>query len=124
MRDLAILCLHLITTALRLLRPGGARLVIVESLLVKQQLLIINRSRQTRTEPPDDGSHYRWAVRSADASEPAGPFGHHPGAFNHTGFSPVSGQTQVSAFFLSIACLCPMPENPLGRGRRDADFSL
>ena len=46
MRDLAILFLHLITTALRLLRPGGARSIIAESLLIKQQLLIINRSRQ------------------------------------------------------------------------------
>ena len=46
MRDLAILFLHVITTALRLLRPGGARSIIAESLLVKQQLLIINRSRQ------------------------------------------------------------------------------
>jgi putative transposase len=46
MRDLAILFLHLITTSLRLLRPGGARSIIAESLLVKQQLLIINRSRQ------------------------------------------------------------------------------
>ena len=46
MRDLVILFLHLITTALRLLRPGGARSIIAESLLAKQQLLIIHRSRQ------------------------------------------------------------------------------
>lgn len=46
MHDLAILFLHVITTALRLLRPGGARSIIAESLLVKHQLLIINRSRQ------------------------------------------------------------------------------
>ena len=44
MRDLAILFLHLITTALRLLRPGEARSIVAESLLIKQQLLIINRS--------------------------------------------------------------------------------
>ena len=46
MRDLAILLLHLITITLRLLRPGGVRSIIAESLLVKQQLLIVNRSRQ------------------------------------------------------------------------------
>ncbi len=46
MRDLAIVFLHLITTALRLLRPGGARSIVAESLLIKQQLLINNRSRQ------------------------------------------------------------------------------
>ena len=46
MRDLAILFLHLITTVTRLLGPGGARSIVAESLLVKQQLLIINRSRE------------------------------------------------------------------------------
>ena len=46
MRDLIILLVHLIVTLARLLGPGGARSVIAESLLVKQQLLILKRSRQ------------------------------------------------------------------------------
>ena len=46
MRDLVILFLHVIATLLRLLRPGGLRSVVAESVLVKQQLLILNRSRQ------------------------------------------------------------------------------
>ena len=46
MRDLIILLVHLIATLARLMGPGGARSVIAESLLVKQQLLILNRSRQ------------------------------------------------------------------------------
>jgi putative transposase len=45
-RDLAVLFLHLLTTAARLAGPGGARSVVAESLLVKQQLLILNRSRK------------------------------------------------------------------------------
>jgi putative transposase len=45
-RDLAVLFLHLLTTAARLVGPGGARSVVAESLLVKQQLLILNRSRK------------------------------------------------------------------------------
>ena len=45
-RDLAILFLHLLTTTARLAGPGGARSVVAESLLVKQQLLILNRSRK------------------------------------------------------------------------------
>ena len=45
MRDLAILFLHLITITLNLLRLGGARSIIAESLLIKHQLLIIERSR-------------------------------------------------------------------------------
>ena len=46
MRDLAVLFIHLITTIARLAGPGGARSVVAESVLVKQQLLILNRSRQ------------------------------------------------------------------------------
>ena len=46
MRHLAILFIHLIVTISRLLGPGGARSVVAESLLVKHQLLIINRSRE------------------------------------------------------------------------------
>jgi glutamyl-tRNA reductase len=46
MRDLAILFLHLITTVAKLIGPGGARSIVAESLLVKHQLLIINRSRE------------------------------------------------------------------------------
>jgi putative transposase len=45
MRDLVVLFIHLITTIARLAGPGGARSVVAESLLVKQQLLILNRSR-------------------------------------------------------------------------------
>ena len=45
MRDLAILFIHLITTVARLLGPGGARSVVAESLLIKHQLLILNRPR-------------------------------------------------------------------------------
>jgi len=44
-RDLAILFIHLIVTITRLFGPGGARSVVAESLLVKHQLLILNRSR-------------------------------------------------------------------------------
>jgi len=45
-RDLFILAVHLLVTLVRLLRPGGLRTVATESLLVKDQLLISNRSRQ------------------------------------------------------------------------------
>src|SRR6202035_4127659 len=45
MRDLAVLYLHLLATVARLAGPGGARSVVAESVLVKQQLLILNRSR-------------------------------------------------------------------------------
>ena len=46
MRDLLILSIHLIAPLARLMGPGGLRSVVAESLLVKHQLLILNRSRQ------------------------------------------------------------------------------
>jgi hypothetical protein len=45
-RDLAVLCLHLLATVARLAGPGGARGVVAESVLLKHQLLILNRSRK------------------------------------------------------------------------------
>jgi putative transposase len=46
MRNLVILFVHVVATLARLLGPGGIRSVVAESVLVKQQLLILNRSRQ------------------------------------------------------------------------------
>src|SRR6266852_5889826 len=46
MRALAVLFLHLLTTLVRLAGPGGVRAVVAESVLVRQQLLILNRSRR------------------------------------------------------------------------------
>jgi hypothetical protein len=45
MKDLALLLIHLITLLVRLLRPSGINSVAAENLLLKQQLLIIRRSR-------------------------------------------------------------------------------
>ncbi len=46
MKDMLLLLVHLLTTIAKLLGPGGARAVVADSLLLKQQLLIINRSRR------------------------------------------------------------------------------
>src|ERR1700681_4609149 len=46
MRELLILAVHLLVTFAKLTRPGGLRAVAAESLLLKHQLLISNRSRQ------------------------------------------------------------------------------
>src|SRR5450755_3097818 len=46
MRNLAVLFIHLLATLARLLGPGGVRSLVAESLLLKHQLLIVNRSRQ------------------------------------------------------------------------------
>src|SRR5271154_6040571 len=46
MRNLAVLFIHFIAVLARLLGPGGVRSLVAESLLLKHQLLIMNRSRQ------------------------------------------------------------------------------
>jgi hypothetical protein len=46
MKDLLVLLIHLLTTVAKVLGPGGAKAVVADRLLMKQQLLIINRSRR------------------------------------------------------------------------------
>ena len=46
MRAVLILAIHLLVTLAKFLRPGGVRRVVAESLLLKHQLLISNRSRR------------------------------------------------------------------------------
>jgi transposase InsO family protein len=46
MKDIVILIAHLLTTVAKLLGPGGARSIIAENLLLKQQLLVVTRSRR------------------------------------------------------------------------------
>jgi putative transposase len=46
MKDLLVLLPHLLTTIAKLLGPGGAKAVVADSLLMKQQFLIMNRARR------------------------------------------------------------------------------
>jgi len=46
MKGLLLMLAHLLTTLARLLGPGGAKAIVADSLLMKQQLLIVNRSRR------------------------------------------------------------------------------
>ncbi len=46
MRSLLLLLIHVLTTLARLLGPGGLKAVVAENLLIRHQLLVLNRSRQ------------------------------------------------------------------------------
>ncbi len=46
MRNLVVLFIHFVAILARLLGPGGVRSLVAESLLLKHQLMIVNRSRQ------------------------------------------------------------------------------
>ena len=45
MKSIFLLLVHLVVTIAKLLGPGGAKAIVADSLLMKQQLLIIRRSR-------------------------------------------------------------------------------
>jgi hypothetical protein len=49
MRDFLILVIHVIVTLARLAGPGGVRSVVAESVLVRHQLLILNRGGSVAT---------------------------------------------------------------------------
>ena len=46
MKDILILLVDLLTTVAKLLGPGGTKAIIAENLLLKQQLLVVTRSRR------------------------------------------------------------------------------
>jgi putative transposase len=46
MRDILLLFAHLVVTLVRLARPGGLRSILAESVLLRHQLLILNRGRK------------------------------------------------------------------------------
>ena len=45
MKTLFLVFAHILVTIAKLLRPGGAKALVADNLLLKQQLLIISRSR-------------------------------------------------------------------------------
>ena len=67
MRELVVLFLHLLATVARLAGPGGARAVVAESVLVKQQLLIVNRSRNVLSSSTSLTASSPACVRSSCA---------------------------------------------------------
>ncbi len=46
MKDLVFLFIHLLTTIAKHIGPGGAKAIVADSLIMKQQLLVISRSRK------------------------------------------------------------------------------
>jgi hypothetical protein len=81
MRDLAVLFLHLLATVARLAGPGGARSVVAESVLVKQQVLILKFWRRARSLELDNrrwtfllGRLYVFVLRTDGRMHPGTPW--------------------------------------------------
>ncbi len=70
MKNLILLIVHLVTTVARLLRPGGTKTVLAETLLLKHQLLIVNRSRQRAPNLNAFGQDYAGPLDALYESTP------------------------------------------------------
>ena len=100
MRDLAVLVLHLLATVARLAGPGGVRSVVAESVLVKQQFLILNRSRKTVAQSPSRRSRCRRPVYARHAPGPADSLRDRRQAVNAVAPSARADTAEVSPAFL------------------------
>ena len=69
-RHLVVLFIHLIAVLTQLFQPGGVRSLVAESLLLKHQLLIVNRSRQ---RSPNLSSWDRILAGALDPSYSSSP---------------------------------------------------
>src|SRR5262245_66017035 len=66
---LLILAIHLLATVAKLLRPGGVRAVVAESVLLKHQLVISSRARR---RAPNLNSFDRFVLGLGSLFVPAG----------------------------------------------------
>jgi len=87
MRDFAIVFVHLIVTLFQLARPGGLRSVVAESVLVRHQLLILNRGRKRAPNLRATESDHRRPVCPVHASGTCPSFLHRSQSL-HSAASP------------------------------------
>ena len=96
MRDLILLFVHVLATSIRLARPGGVRSVLAESVLLKHQLLILNRSRR-RAPNLRVSDLDRWIVRSTCSAKTAGSVGSRGETVNPVEFPSRAGSSKIPA---------------------------
>jgi hypothetical protein len=68
MRDIFTLFLHAIVTIIRLARLGGLRAVVAESVLMRHQVLILNRGRKRAPNLRSSDRYHRRFVHSIHAT--------------------------------------------------------
>jgi hypothetical protein len=85
-----------LATSIRLTRPGGVRSVLAESVLLKHQLVILNRSRRA-PNLPGIGPADRWIVRSTCSAKTAGSVGSRGETVNPAEFPSRAGSLKIPA---------------------------
>src|SRR6266404_4257850 len=96
MREILVLFVHSIATVVRLARPGGLRAVVAESVLVRHQLLILNRGRK-RSQPARLRPNHRRFVYPSDAAGPRSALCHRTEAVYFDASPSRSHQAKVPA---------------------------
>jgi hypothetical protein len=109
MRDLALLFIHPIVTVARLFEPGGTQSIVAESLLVKYQLLTVNRSG-ARAPDLRPTNRVILGLRELDAPDPLATFSHCREALHHChrsfGYQCITDQISWSSILRSIRIWC------------------
>src|SRR5262249_16991425 len=108
MRDFAILFVDLIVTWARLARPGGLRSVVAESVLVRHQLVILNRGR--KRSPNLRAADYRRLMHPVHALGACPAFRHRSEAFHSVASPEYVAPTKVPHLVFARTPAAPRPE--------------
>jgi len=111
MRDVLILFVHAIVTIVRLAGQGGLRAFVAESVLVKHQLLILNRGRK-RAPNVRCSDRLIAGVYSLHSPGPGAPVSCRSEALDLAESSHRAHQTKVSAAVFTQKCHRPGPKGP------------
>ena len=112
MRDLAVLFLHLVATLIRPAGPGGARAIVAELVLIKQQLLILNRSRRRSPGLRLADRVVAGVCNAAHAPEAAGPRRYRPETSTLLRFHRALTTRKYRRLFSSTVPRKPGPKGP------------
>ena len=96
MYDILVVFVHLIVTVVRLIKPGGLRAVVAESVLTRHQILLLNRSRKASSQPARFRSHYRRFMHPAYASVSRAAMWHGPKTIDPATFPSPADETKVA----------------------------
>ena len=114
MSDFLVLVVHFVVTVFRLAKPGGPRSVLAESVLVRHQLLILNRGRKRAPNLCRRPLH-RWRMHAFHSPGTTPPLCHRSEAFHPAASAPSANQAKVS---LAVFAQARAPSRPKGTGQR------
>ena len=123
MRHLVVLFIHFLAALARLLGPGGVRSIVAESLLLKHQLLLLNRPGQRSPPSLRVGPYSCRRAGTVDSTNSSAPFRNCTEAFDTASPSQGLEQAKVPHPVLPESPSEARPEGPEPRtyscGRRN-----